>query len=407
MKILWVKAGGLVPLDSGGKIRSYNILRRLADRHEVGLFTFYGEFDNDPHPELRTIFSRVDALPLKLPPARSYQEALWYARSLLSGQPHSIQKFCRPAAKQKLREVVREMAPDVLVCDFIFPAAAFPWNHPTPKVLFTHNVESEIWRRHWQTARNPLWRLVTRQEWKSMERAERCYLGRADHVLTVSEPDREFFSRYVNPAKITVIPTGVDTDFFQPEFGSEKPDRLVFTGSMDWMPNEDGIFYFVEQILPLIRRQVPDVTLCIAGRRPSARLRRLGEAEQRIEVTGAVEDIRPFVHGASVFIVPLRIGGGTRIKIFEAMAMGKPVVSTTIGAEGLPVKTPVHLLVADEPEAFADSVVRLLQSSALRKQMGMAARRLVETGFGWGSIGAQFEAVLEKTVRDKALHVAQ
>lgn len=396
MKILWVKAGGLVPLDSGGKIRSYNILRQLAARHEVGLFTFYPKIEPDPHPDLRADFSRVDALPLKLPPARSYHEGLWYAKSLLSRLPHSIQKFCRPEVKRRLRQTVREMAPEVLVCDFIFPAAAFPWDAPHPKILFTHNVESEIWRRHAQTARNPIWRAVTQQECRAMERAERVYLRRADHVLTVSEPDRDFFTRYVVSSKITIIPTGVDTCFFQPRFEDEQPGRLVFTGSMDWMPNEDGIFYFVEQILPRIRAQAAETTLCIAGRRPSARLRRLGETTPGVQVTGAVEDIRPFVHAASVYIVPLRIGGGTRIKIFEAMAMGKAVVSTTIGAEGLPVSDPENILLADEPETFAAAVLRLLGSPPLRKQMGTAARTLVENGFGWNSIGAKFEAVLQE-----------
>ncbi|MGH9405797.1 MAG: glycosyltransferase [Terriglobia bacterium] len=399
MKILWVKAGGLVPLDTGGKIRSYHILRQLAARHEVSLFTFYAEFENDPHAELNRIFTRVEAVPLKLPPPRSFNEGLWYARNLFTRLPHSILKFCRPEVRRRLRDAVRELSPDILLCDFIIPAAAIPWDAPFPKVIFTHNVEAQIWQRHYELARNPLWRAVTGREYRAMARAEQRYLRRADHVLTVSELDREFFSRFAEPSRLTVIPTGVDTDFFRPDPAAEQPKRLVFTGSMDWLPNEDAIFYFVEEILPLIRREEPEAGLWVVGRRPSARLRALASATPALEVTGGVDDIRPYVHAAAAYVVPLRIGGGTRLKIFEAMAMGKAVVSTAIGAEGLPVTHREDILLADEPQEFASAVIEILRSEALRSRLGPSARALVEGGFGWPAIGARFGEILETVLR--------
>ena len=202
-------------------------------------------------------------------------------------------------------------------------------------MLFTHNVEATIWRRHYEVATNPIWKAISRREWRKMEAAERRYLRLADRVLTVSETDRDAFATFLDADKLTVIPTGVDVDYFQPMPVEEIANSLVFTGSMDWLPNEDAIFYFVDAILPLIKQQMPSVSLEVVGRNPSRKLQALAETEKSVRLTGWVEDIRPFVARGSVCIVPLRIGGGTRLKIFEAMAMSKAVVST-IGGRGGP-----------------------------------------------------------------------
>jgi glycosyltransferase involved in cell wall biosynthesis len=226
-----------------------------------------------------------------------------------------------------------------------------------------------------------------------MQAAELDYLRRSTQVLTVSDTDTTSFAKDISPAKITAIPTGVDVDYFQPISG-EEPDSLVFTGSMDWMPNEDGILYFVEEVLPLIRQQRPEVKLWVVGRRPGKKIKALAESDPGIQVTGRVEDIRPYIAKGAVYVVPLRVGSGTRLKIFEAMAMGKAVVSTTIGAEGLPVSHGVDIILADEPQQFAESVCRLLASPEERSQIGNAARRLVEEKYSWVAVAKHVESVL-------------
>ena len=268
MKILWVKAGGLVPPDTGGKIRSYNILRQLAKNHEVTFFSFYAAHENDVHPELGQIFQRVVLIPLDLPKAKGAGELLDYAVHLFSREPYNLTKYCRPIVRDRLRELLQQETYDVILCDFLAAAGAIPWDWPCPKVLFTHNVEAAIWQRHFEVARNPLWKAVSWLEWKRMAQAEQKYLKKAEHVLAVSQNDLETFAKFVNPRKITVIQTGVDTDFFQPSGQAELPDSLVFTGSMDWLPNEDGIIYFVNEIFPLILAKVPDASLCVVGRTP-------------------------------------------------------------------------------------------------------------------------------------------
>jgi glycosyltransferase involved in cell wall biosynthesis len=274
-----------------------------------------------------------------------------------------------------------------------------PWDLPGPKVLFTHNVEAQIWERHFHVARNPVWKAACYREFRMMESMEHDYLRRAYHVLAVSEVDRDAFARFVDPAKISVIPTGVDVDYFRPAPEMEQPNTLVFTGSMDWMPNEDGIFYFAERILPLIRNEIPETVLWVVGRKPSSRLLKLADRDPRVKVTGTVPDIRPHIAKASVYVVPLLVGGGTRLKIFEAMAMSKAVVSTSIGAEGLPVVSGQNILLADEPQEFARQVVALLRNSARRNDLGRCARMLVEQNHSWNSIGKYLSSALSQVVR--------
>lgn len=398
MKILWVKAGGLVPPDTGGKIRSYSILRELAREHTITFFSFYGAHAGDSHSQLETVFHRVVTIPLDLPQPKSFRELCEYGLRLFSREPYNISKYCRPRVRHELRRLLNQERFDAIVCDFVIAAGAIPWEFPAPKVLFTHNVESVIWWRHYQVARNPLWKALSWREWRTMEAAERRYLRQADHVLTVSEDDRRFFAQCVDATKLSVIPTGADTEFFAPTQETETANTLVFTGSMDWLPNEDGVVYFMKEMLPLIRREVPEVSLTIVGRNPSQRLQDLAASTANVSLTGWVDDIRPFLSRAAVVVVPLRIGGGTRLKIFEAMSMGKAIVSTTIGAEGLPVVPNEHLVIADDPSGFARSTLLLLRDAARRRAMGITARKLVVENYSWARVAKQFADILTDVV---------
>jgi glycosyltransferase involved in cell wall biosynthesis len=173
------------------------------------------------------------------------------------------------------------------------------------------------------------------------------------------------------------------------------PNRLVFSGSMDWYPNEDAMLHFVDAILPRVRREVPDASLTIVGRRPSPKVEALGR-QAGVFVTGTVDDVRPHIAAAPVYIVPLRAGGGTRLKIFEALAMGKAVVSTTVGAEGLALVPGRQIVLADEPDAFSQAVVALLRDPVRRAAIGAAGRQLVEERYSWASVTTQFERGLQE-----------
>jgi polysaccharide biosynthesis protein PslH len=403
MRILWVKAGGLLPLDTGGKIRSYQILKSLAAANSVSLFTFYPEHPDDQHFQLREIFEEVICCPLRISAvSRGIKDRAAYVANLLTLQPYSLAKYSDRATARKLDALVRTKNYDVLICDFVFAGGNFPWASAQPKVLFTHNVEAQIWQRHYQVAGNPLWKAVCWREWKTMSRVEKSYVRLADHVLTVSEQDKASFSRYVLEERITTIPTGVDVDYFSPSYEEEQDQNIVFVGSMDWLPNEDAVFYFCEQILPIIRKQLSKATFSVVGRRPSQRLQNELQREGNgIQITGTVDDVRPFMRRGTVVVVPLRVGSGTRLKIFEAMACGKAVVSTTLGAEGLPVTSGKDIVLADEPEEFAQNVVELCRNATRRKEIATEARRLVEERYSWRTVANQFQRILEEVVENR------
>jgi sugar transferase (PEP-CTERM/EpsH1 system associated) len=405
MKILWVKSAGLFPPDTGGKIRSYNILRQLAAEHSVTLFTFYAAHENDLHPQLASAFDRAYCMPLRLPKPKSAGELRDYLMNSISLHPYNIAKYCRRPVRRALRTLLSREPFDVIVCDFIFAAGVVPWDAPCAKVLFAHNVEAAIWRQHFDAARNRFWKMLSWREWKTMERAERKVASRADHVLTVSESDCAAFRKFIAPNKVSVLPTGVDSDYFRPSGEEEQPNSLVFTGSMDWMPNEDAISYFIEAILPRVRETIPDASLTVVGRSPSSRLRALMQRTLGVEFTGWVDDVRPYVAKSALFIVPLRIGGGTRIKIFEAMAMGKAVISTSIGAEGLPVKNGENIVLADDPGDMAHAVVTLLRDGAERRRLGAASRRFVCDNYSWARVAQIFGRVLGSvTLQQRVTH---
>ena len=262
MRVCWIKAGGFVPLDFGGRIRSFHMLKELARRHSVTVLTFYPQVaGDDPHAALAPLFEELVLVPLPLPKKRSVSEYLDYARLLSAPHAYSMQKYYRPELRRAVTGLFSRKSFDAIICDFIYPAGVLDWSPAgTPVLLFTHNVEAEIWERQYRVSSNPIRKLMFWLEYQRLTRAEEHYAKRAAHVLAVSESNRQFFGRYTGGAeKVTLLPTGVDTDYFQPAPGSEQERTLVFTGSMDWVPNHDAMEYFYRDILPLIRAGEPAV----------------------------------------------------------------------------------------------------------------------------------------------------
>jgi sugar transferase (PEP-CTERM/EpsH1 system associated) len=394
MHILWVKNELLHPLDKGGRIRTYEMLRRLRDRHRV---TYIALDDGGITPEQREraleYCDELVIVPWRRAPLKGLRRWLAILRNVFSPVPFSLAPYRSAAMTRAIRErcEVGDDRADVVVCDFLMPALNVPDGLPCPVVLFQHNVEAMIWERRTRVATNPLMRLYMGEQWRRMLRVEREQCLRFDHVIAVSPEDAAMFQAQYGVERVSSVPTGVDTEFFRPSGTvAQRPTSIVFTGSMDWMPNEDGMVHFVEEILPLVERAVPEVTLTIVGRNPTGRVKALADGRSRITVTGTVPDVRPYLEAAAVVVVPLRVGGGTRIKIYEAMGMERAVVSTTIGAEGLDVVDGEHLVLADDPKAFADAVIDLLRAPDRATEIGQAAALHVRAHFGWASVAEQF-----------------
>lgn len=401
MRILWVKMGGLWPPTSGGRTRSLQIVSELARRHEVTVVTTHGT-DDDPDglQDRLSHCARVISLPFAVPKRGSARFPLTLARSWFSPEPVDLWKWRVPAVRQCVEGLVDAGNVDVCVADFLFAAANVPMRQ-VPTVLFEHNVEYLIWKRLHDLERAGWKRALLALEWRKLRAREAAACRRAALTVAVSEHDSRRLSDIAPEARVTWVPTGVDTEYFAARQSAERPFHIAFSGSMDWHPNEDAVRYFVADILPRIRAAIPDVSFSVVGRNPTAGLRAIAEAAGAA-VTGTLDDIRPDIAAAAICVVPLRAGSGTRLKIFEAMAMGKAVVSTTLGAEGLAIESGRHFVCADGEAVFADAVIALLRDPARRRRIAAAGRALVEDRYSWAQVARPFEAHCQSAANQHA-----
>jgi sugar transferase (PEP-CTERM/EpsH1 system associated) len=393
MKILWMKSDFLHPTDRGGQIRSLETLRRLHSRHEIHYLAYVQKEDHEGPSRATEYCSFVYPVPFFVPPRTSPSFYVQLLRNLVSAYPLAVQRYSSSAMQHTVRHVLSKHNFDAIVCDFVAMAPNMP--DLSRCVLFQHNVESMIWQRHADHAPDALRRSYFRSQARRMLRYEKQACRRAAHVIAVSEVDADCMRSLYGVSRISVVPTGVDLDYFLAPPTVTRGSDLVFVGAMDWLPNIDGARFFTQEVLPLIRRRRPDCSLVLAGRSPTQEIRGLAEADPLIRVTGTVPDIRPYLWGASASIVPLRIGGGTRLKIYESMAAGTPVVSTRVGAEGLPVQNGEQLFLADDPSGFAERCLELLEQPSLAERISGAARRMVTAEFSWDRVSRRFEDIIE------------
>lgn len=394
-----MKVDGLWPLDSGGRLRSFHMIEELSRRHRVTLVTAHGPQDDPEGLGARLDgAARVMSFRYAAPRHGSARFARALVRSWFSPLPVHIRKWHIPALRTEVARLLAAEPFDLCVADFLITAPNVPLNGPVPTILFAHNVEHMIWKRLRDVEARPWRRALLEIEWRKMRRYEARACARTRLTVAVSEADRALLAAHAPHARIRAIPTGVDTVYFAPNGTEERPRTLVFTGAMDWFPNEDGIVRFVDTVFPHIRAAMPDTTLTVVGRNPGPGVRQLA-AVPGVRITGTVDDVRPHVAPAAVYVVPLRVGGGTRLKVFEALAMGKAVVSTTLGVEGLPLAPETHYVQADDPAQFATAVVALLSDPVRRRRLGAAGRSLVEGQYSWPHVAREFEARCEEVLR--------
>ncbi|SEG17009.1 Glycosyltransferase Family 4 [Bryocella elongata] len=394
MKILWASPFFLHPTDRGAQIRSLGTLRELHKRHEIH-FAALNDPANTEGPERAGEYSTTQTVVSHVAPKRgSLGMVPQLVASLWEQVPLAVSRY----ASERLRSVIAaKMASehfDSIVCDFLACAPNMPDLSRT--VLFEHNVEATIWQRHASQAGNPLKQWFFTQQAQRMEMYERNVCRSSRAVIAVSDLDARRMQQIFGVSNVASVPTGVDLDYFRQPVTSPKRQGLVFVGSMDWLPNIDAVRFFLGQVFPLILAQRPGTTFTIAGREPTAEIRELAAAVPGVTVTGTVPDIRPYLWESAVSVVPIRIGGGTRLKIYECMAAGLPTVSTTVGAEGLTYNDGKDILIADEPAKFAAACLRLLEQREAAMETAANALELVEQSFSWSAIGRVFEAILER-----------
>jgi len=393
-RLLFVSPSFLFPNNTGGRIRTTNVLRGLKG----GAFdvTLIGPGSEAEVAQWREQLAGVcDRF---VPWAPGFARPRWMrAADLLQTLPVNVAADRTAAGIDAVRRELAAARYDVVVFDFVHAAVLKPAQVDAATVCFTHNVEAEIFARHVTQADNLLMRRVWTSQHRKMEAYERDALRGFDAVVAVSERDAGQFRRRYGLDAVDTIPTGVDLDFFSwqapPPVDEQHPPSVVFTGSMDWDANIDGIRHFLDEVWPRVLAARPEARFTVVGRDPPAALLERARSLPGVSFTGFVPDVRPYARAAHAFVIPLRVGGGTRIKAFEAMAMGCPVVSTAIGIEGLDVTPDEHFLLRDGAADQAEAVLWLLGDAALRERLSLGARRCVEQRFGHRVAAQAFERI--------------
>jgi len=396
MNILFLSTENPYPPDHGHHLRTYYVLRHLAAQHKIFFVGFWQSEEELQHKaHLESLCASVDLLPIP-GRARKAQYALALLRNLFSAWPFTVQRYFRRAAVERIRQIMQENRLDLVHFDLMHLAPYLECIGDTPSVLVNHNVESLRLQRLAQVQKNFAARAYLDLQQSRMRRLEQDMCRRFAQLITVSETDAEILQATCNVKNIVEIPNGVDADFFHPADGKTEPDSLVWVGGMGSPYNRDAVDYFLKDIFSKIYAGRPQIKVTIVGDSPSPALQQCqSRYPQNIFIAGYVDDVRPYMQRASIFIAPMRCGSGTKVKVINAMAMGKAIVSSSVGAEGIKVESGKDLIISDAPQEFADQVLRLLKDQARLRQMGKNARQAVERYYDWRVIYKKMDALYE------------
>jgi sugar transferase (PEP-CTERM/EpsH1 system associated) len=399
MRILFLTPQLPYPPQKGTALRNWGLISELASRHRLSLLSFQAPGQSaQPAPPLAAACALVESVPQ---PTRALRNRL--RDMLTTRQPDMALRLASKAYAQRLTNLLAREPFDVVHIEGIELAPylnTIEEAQPRPLIVFDdHNCEYLLQQRVFLTdLRIParwLGAAYSFVQWRRLHRYEALACRRADRVLAVSEADATALQELVPHLEVTVVPNGVDTRVYTPRSTHHYTPTLIFTGTMDFRPNVDAVLWFAHEVLPRVRAEVPGAHFIVVGQRPHRRLDRLRD-HPAVTLTGWVEDVRPYIAQAAVYVAPLRMGGGTRLKLLEAMAMGKAVVATRLGAEGYPVTDGRELLLADTPADFAAAVGALLRAPQRRAELSQAARAFVEQRYDWQAIVPRVEALYER-----------
>jgi len=406
MKILFLSQLVPYPPDSGPKVRSYATLRHLAQQNEVTLLAFSRPDDSPESIEhLKTFCHAVHTVPIIRSTVR---DGIEFGMSLLRNQSFIIQRDQTPEMKSKVEALLQNTRFDMIHADQLWMAQyAIEAKEHAPGVrilLDEHNACYQIFQRLADEEQNPLKRMIYRREWPALKRYEAWACRQFDHLVTVTDQDKKTLealvqesNQYSEPIHAQVIPICVDTEILQMVEPVPDASDVLHLGTMFWMPNVEGVAWFIEKVWPLLKRSLPKASFSVVGKRPPDKLRQLAESDPSIQIHGYAPDPMPYLQKCAAFIVPLRSGSGMRVKIVEAWARGLPIVSTTVGAEGLKYMDGENILIADGEENFAKAVERLLSDQELNHKLRSNGRRWVEQQYNWRRVYQDWNHIYRDT----------
>jgi sugar transferase (PEP-CTERM/EpsH1 system associated) len=389
MRVMIVTPSLPYPLIWGFGIRVYQIIKYLAERHHVTVLAYAGPQDAANVAALRETGATICPVVRDEPSTAAKRRA--QLSSLLSPRSFQRQSLESPAMQAAIDRTLATDRFDVIQVESS-QMSGFNYGPDTPLIVDEHNIEYELLYRTFKTERSPLRKLFNWVEYRKFRRDEQRSWKMADGCIVTSDREAIIMREHAPKSPSIVVPNGVDVEYFQPSSVTPDPNSIVFVGVMHYRPNVDAAVYFIRDILPHLQRERPELKFTIIGAEPADELQRL--ASPHVILTGKVPDTRPFVARAGAIVVPLRMGSGTRLKVLEGLAMGRPLVSTSLGAEGIEAVDGQHLLLADEPRAFAHAVSRVLDDHALSRNLGRDGRALVAARYSWTSVLSHLEAFM-------------
>lgn len=400
------------PLTSGKRIRTFNLLSRLAERHRITILCHRNAEPGEADAAVK-VLQNLGIDTVMVPRAVPRKEgAAFYARlagNLLSPLPYSVATHTSPELVAAVAEFAAQNPVDVWHCEWtpyaqVLRRALGKRIRRVPWVVMAHNVESLIWKRYAETEENGVKRWYVRRQWAKFEKFERWAFAHAPWTVAVSEEDATLIRDSLGGTEQTeVVDNGVDTEFFRPRRDVERdPHRMVFLGSLDWRPNQDGVRLLLDSIFPRVKAAEPRANLAIVGRNPPDWLRERAAHIPGVHVFGNVPDVRPFLASCGMTVVPLRVGGGSRLKILESLAMGTPVVSTRVGAEGLRLDANEHLTITRDESDFADGVLETMANPDAALDRADEAQRYILREYDWAPLAEKLEEVWRVAVEMRA-----
>lgn len=386
MKVLVIDEWLPWPLETGKKIRSFNLISRLAKQHDIHYLAYV------TLPQEREKIDALEKQGIKVISVKDVRTPKWTMKfylevliNLLSTKPFSTAYHIKKVFIVQMRQAVESLKPDIIHCEWSNLAPFLAGYENIPRVIAAHNVESDIWKRLAENGPDFHTKLLGKVQAKRIERLEREWYPAVEHCIAVSREDQDVIESY--GAKVSLVENGVDLQHYDYQTESEiNQNSLVFVASFDTFSNQDGVHFFMNEIFPKIIKQNAGIDIWLVGKNPPDEIKWYSKKYSQIHVTGTVPDVRTYIAKCPICIVPLRIGGGSRLKILEAMAMKKPVISTTIGAEGLRIKHGENIILTDTPEDFAQNILVLLADQHKQTKIGDAGFKLVKYHYDWSNL---------------------